>query len=110
MGQLPANLSLAKTIRRVRNQINQAPPDPQSLSELIIPDSFQQYEGEKFLLIDTGADDPNRIIVFGRESYADWAHQVTHLYMDGTFKVGKRYLIHYLVLFLDLSVTVWSVV
>lgn len=89
LGKLPKNYVIAKAVNRARNELNQAPPDPQNCIELVIPDLYKQYNGETFLLIDTGADnpDPERIIVFGRESYQDWSHQVEKLYMDGTFVV-----------------------
>lgn len=78
---------MSQVIRQTRKQTSQAPPDPQTAAKLIIPEAYQHYNDELFLLIDTGMDDPARIIVFGRQSHEQWANQVDKLYMDGTFKV-----------------------
>ena len=86
-GQLPKNSVLSKRISRTRNEANKAPPDPQSRTQLVIPESYQMHDGKRFLLIDTGIDDPDRILVFGRQSHEQWANQIENLYMDGTFKV-----------------------
>lgn len=90
LGQLPSNYIITKSIQRARNEVNQAPPDPQVRTDLIIPQAYQMYDNQKFLLADTGIEDPNRILVFGRQSHGEWSNQVEKLYMDGMFKVGFR--------------------
>jgi len=87
LGQLPKANVMSQVVRQARKQVNQAPPDPRTVSELVIPDAYQHYNDELFLLSDTGKDDPSRIIIFGRQSHEQWANQVDKLYMDGTFKV-----------------------
>ena len=43
---------------------------------------------EHFLLIDTGPESvPDRILAFWREANLEFAEEVSHLYMDGTFKL-----------------------
>jgi hypothetical protein len=91
VGLLPKNAALGKAVRRARNDVNQVPSDPQNLRELVIPESYSLLNGERFLLIDTGVDDPKRILVFGRESHQEWSNQAKKLYMDGTFKVSYNY-------------------
>lgn len=45
---------------------------------------------EDFLLGDTEADDPNRILIFGRKSAGSWIGTVEKLYVDGTFSVAPE--------------------
>lgn len=71
-GALTAINSLKKTVRRVRCLNGpQMPVAPISLVDLVIPDTFKEYEVEpgqfeNFLLCDTGPG-LNRILVFGRQ-------------------------------------------
>jgi len=94
LGQLPKASTISNAISKTRKKNNHEKADPKSLEELVIPDSFRQYEGEEFLLIDTGADDSSRILVFGRQSHENWSAQVKQLYMDGTFKVNLIYIVN----------------
>jgi len=90
MGAMPKTAILTRGIQRIRVKAKKAPSDPKTVQELVVPKEYQYYgedEKENFLLVDTGADDPDRILVFGRESYEEWSHQIDKLYMDGTFKV-----------------------
>jgi hypothetical protein len=82
--------SLRKMVEFARNQRDAAPPDPQNLHDLVIPEKYKLYNqatGEKFLLFDSGPDIPQRILIFGRESVGEWAGQVENLFVDGTFKI-----------------------
>lgn len=85
--KLPKYNALRQVVQRTRNQTQQAPPNPATRDELIVPDFYARFEGQQFLLIDTGVGDKERILVFGKEDYATWAHQVKRIYVDGTFKV-----------------------
>ncbi len=87
-GQMPDMRSLKKMVRRKRNNVAGAPPVPQSLVQLQIPDAYQQYESEPgqfelFLLADTGPD-VHRILLFGREANLDTLEQSNTWYLDGT--------------------------
>lgn len=71
-GALTAIDSLKKSVRRVRCRNGpRMPVAPLSLVDLVIPDTFKEYEVqpgqfENFLLCDTGPG-VNRILVFGRQ-------------------------------------------
>lgn len=43
---------------------------------------------ENFLLCDSGEQDVNRILIFGRQSNGGWSNQVQKLYVDGTFSLA----------------------
>lgn len=93
MGQLPTRDAARKTIQRVRRQNAIFPPTPNSLAELVIPDRYTKYEAnegqeELFLLGDTGPDDQNRILLFGRDSYRAWSNEMDEVFMDGTFTLS----------------------
>ena len=93
MGQMPKKDANRKVIQRIINQLAMAPANPKNLSELIIPDEYRSYEPvpgqqELFVLGDTGQDDANRILLFGRESHLRWSHQMDEVFMDGTFSLA----------------------
>uniref|UniRef100_A0A1I8BS26 MULE domain-containing protein n=1 Tax=Meloidogyne hapla TaxID=6305 RepID=A0A1I8BS26_MELHA len=92
LGQLQNKSALRKIIKRRRNQQQNAPPNPENRSILIIPDNYRRYESEpgvfeQFLLADSGEGDADRILVFGRESFQEWSHLIVELYIDGTFLI-----------------------
>jgi hypothetical protein len=69
-GRLPNIGAMRKLIRRKRNEIQAAPPNPTTLEELVIPESYSLYtvqDGvqENFLLADDG-EGLHRILIFGR--------------------------------------------
>ncbi|XP_018496459.1 uncharacterized protein LOC108864739 [Galendromus occidentalis] len=43
---------------------------------------------ERFLLGDSGVGDEKRILIFGRESAAEWVGYVQRIYVDGTFSLA----------------------
>lgn len=58
MGQMPSKDTNRKVIQRIRNQLAMALPNPNNITELIIPDEYKVYEPvpgvrESFLLGDT---------------------------------------------------------
>ena len=69
-GALPAMYSLKRTVQRKRLAVVAAPPNPQSLSDLVIPENFTRYEREpgqweNFLLFDSGRESgQNRFLIF----------------------------------------------
>ena len=62
--------SLKRTVHRKRLAVVASPPNPQSLSDLVIPENFTRYEREpgqweNFLLFDSGREsEQNRILIF----------------------------------------------
>lgn len=92
-GKMPNSEATRKMIQRARNQLHNAPHNPESLQALVIPDDFQLYEPtpgneERFLLKDTGRQDPDRILVFGRASHVIWTHLMDQIFIDGTFSLS----------------------
>ena len=92
-GVLPRMDSLKKTVRRTRNEAQQAPCNPVNLFDLEIPDRYKIYKGcdgreEEFLIADSGPS-ANRILVFGRKS---WVREILCgsdiWYADGTFNLA----------------------
>jgi len=64
---LPKLNSLERTIRRVNNEEDTSPPNPKSLSDLVIPQKYQLTNDEKpFLLYDSSPGE-NRILLFSTE-------------------------------------------
>ena len=97
LGQLPSVNALRKQIQRKRSKQQQAPPNPNTREDIIIPIEYTRYEYmqgqfENFLLADSGEEqpDPNRILLFGRNYSGTWSHQMRELFMDGrpAFKHG----------------------
>lgn len=90
-GAMPNRDAIRKLIQRKRIDIHAPTINITNLSSIQIPPSLQFYTStpeaqERFLLIDSGQDDPNRFLVFGKASNIQWAHQMSKVYMDGTFK------------------------
>ncbi|KAL3094696.1 hypothetical protein niasHT_029963 [Heterodera trifolii] len=85
-----------KVIQRLRRDEDAPLAEPLNLEQLVIPNAFRIYkrteiDEEQFLLADTGVfqihgqSGPQRIIIFGRASTADWTHEMKDIYADGTF-------------------------
>jgi hypothetical protein len=94
-GQMPKKDAAKLMIRRTRNLVNVAPPQPVDRGSIILPDRYQTYEpvdgqSEQFLLFDTGVGDADRILAFGRESNGTWSHQMRKIYVDGTFRIAPN--------------------
>ena len=80
LGIMPQPAALKKTIRRVRNGIDQAPEVPENLRTLSIPENYRFYlqspeTSEDFLLSDSGPDSASRIFIFDRTSLRDFGRQ-----------------------------------
>nr|CAD2136316.1 unnamed protein product [Meloidogyne enterolobii] len=89
--ELPKLVNLEKTVGRKRFADGQ--PVPRFLSEIDIPENLRRTKtniSEDFILVDTGADDCNRIIIFA--SPTDVARLSTSdvWLCDGTFKNDQK--------------------
>jgi hypothetical protein len=91
---LPSKGALKKTVKRARKAVNQAPANPTSLNELVIPVEYTRIGDELFLLGDSVSGDFQftktskvpRILIFGKQSYQVWSGQMKTVFMDGTFR------------------------
>lgn len=89
--QLPPERYIKKSIRRIRNQTDNLPKEPQHLRELIFPASFQNLaDGTTvFLLHDSGPESGNsRICVFGTQQNLKVLSESTSIFSDGTFSTA----------------------
>ncbi|KAB0799496.1 hypothetical protein PPYR_07376 [Photinus pyralis] len=90
LGRISSSMAMAKMVNRVRRKENVAPAIPDTRRGIEVPENYKQYEVsegvfENYLLMDSGNDDDNRILVFGREYNQTWAHDMRDIFMDGTF-------------------------
>lgn len=85
---LPKLSSLKRTIRRIRNEEDTSPPNPKSLSDLIIPQKYQLTNGgQPFLLYDSGPGE-DRILLFSTLRNLRLMENCKHWYADGTFSTS----------------------
>ena len=76
-GSMPAMYSLKRTIQRKRVALVAAPPNPQSLADLVIPEAFSGYEREpgqieQFLVFDSGRESgADRMLIFSTRRNLD---------------------------------------
>lgn len=94
-GRFPKQDVVRKVIQRVRNQVTAAPAQPINRASIIIPDNYRNYEytpgqTETFLIADSGENDANKILIFGRASTASWVGRVRKIYVDGTFSLAPK--------------------
>lgn len=91
--KMPKKDAVRKVIQRIRNVNHAAPPQPANRAAIIIPEEYRMYKispdnMEEFLLWDSGEQDENRILIFGRQSTGAWTNQIEKLYVDGTFSLA----------------------
>uniref|UniRef100_A0A6P7FYN1 Uncharacterized protein LOC114332088 n=1 Tax=Diabrotica virgifera virgifera TaxID=50390 RepID=A0A6P7FYN1_DIAVI len=88
---LPTYTASQRTIERVRKRTNQLYPNPATVADINIPVALQTTSRNmNFLLWDSGAEDPNRILMFGTQENLDILQQNRHWFVDGTFKVAPE--------------------
>ncbi|XP_018497035.1 uncharacterized protein LOC108864966 [Galendromus occidentalis] len=92
--EFPSRRTLAKVVNRVRKACAGAPALPTDRSRIFIPDEYA-YESapghsESFLIGDSGCGDEDRILIFGRQSVAEWIGLVEKIYVDGTFSLSPE--------------------
>ena len=60
--------NITKRIMRVRHKKVDYGPNPQSISDIIIPEVIKfSYNGEMFVYADSGFGDPDRVIILATE-------------------------------------------
>ena len=75
--------SVKCTIRRYKR--GALPKEPASLREMGVDDSWGQFEGQDFLLHDSGQEAANRVLVFGTAEGLRHLGRSSQWFMDGTF-------------------------
>ena len=93
-GQLPNTHALRKVIRRKRIHVQAPPPNPVTLTQLVLPQNsiYREYEYqpgqmEPFLVAD-GPHGPTNILILGRRSNLDLLERPRRWYIDGTFRIA----------------------
>ncbi|KII66875.1 hypothetical protein RF11_08087 [Thelohanellus kitauei] len=85
-GSLPSLQTIKKYVQRIRNRDSSILPNPQTLSQLIIPDIYKvSLSGEVFLIHDNNS--PRRTLVFASVRFIDALKNSDFWHCDGTFKV-----------------------
>jgi hypothetical protein len=82
--------SLKRLTQNIRVRAGVPASLPAVRASIILPDEYCSYEflpghNERFLLVDSGVGDPDRILIFGRESVREWIGLVPKTCVDGTF-------------------------
>lgn len=86
---LPEYRSSQRMIERQRKKHNVSYAAVNSIGDIDIPNSLKKtLRDEEFLLWDSGADDPKRVLMFGTSSNIDILQEHDHWFIDGTFKVA----------------------
>jgi hypothetical protein len=85
--------SLKRLTQKIRVRAGVPASLPADRASIILPDEYCSYEflpghNELFLLGDGGEGDPDRILIFGRESVREWIGLVPNIYVDGTFSLA----------------------
>ncbi|XP_050053383.1 uncharacterized protein LOC126549053 [Aphis gossypii] len=85
-GALPEISNLKHTLRRVRQRNDCAPPNPQSLFNLQIPERYTlTKDGKQFMQYDSGPSD-ERILIFFTGQNLELMGKYNNWFVDGTFK------------------------
>ncbi|CAF1092267.1 unnamed protein product, partial [Brachionus calyciflorus] len=88
---LPSISILTKKIERKRKNVYDYGKEAKKLSEVEINDKFKYTKsGKLFVLFDTGADDPNRIITLGTEDKIRLLNSEIIWFIYGTFEVSPQ--------------------
>lgn len=90
----PTKYAIKKMINRSRNDHNSTPAQPTKRMRITLPPQYQYYkyaddEEEPFVLWDSGAQDANRIIIFGRTSNKEWINKTQSLYIDDSIFINS---------------------
>lgn len=89
---LPLNESIRRNIR-LQRQIRHEHPNPIAIGEIpadLPREITETTTGERFLIFDSGVEDPNRILMFAGPNAVELMKESKHWFADGTFKVSPR--------------------
>ncbi|XP_059147899.1 uncharacterized protein LOC131935505 [Physella acuta] len=88
---LPSYNACQRVIERKRKLVLETYVTPRTVADIVIP-LHQQLtnRGSPFLLWDSGALDPHRILMFGTYDNLDALRVNSHWFIDGTFKVAPE--------------------
>ena len=82
---MPTKNTVKRDLRRKRQRL--LPPHPKTLAEITIEDEYRlTADGEDWIQVDTGPDDPQRIIIIAAKQSLQRLANADHWFMDGTFK------------------------
>ena len=86
--QLPGLNVMSRNIRKWRNRVVNAPAIPQNRTGFLIPESISKFpDNSKFLVYDSGVNDPDRILIFSSNYALKALASTPHIATDGTFKL-----------------------
>lgn len=88
---LPSYSASQRNIERKRKITREPLQNPGTVRDIVIPQALQTtLRGMPFMLWDSGAVDPNRILMFGSKENLDSLKTHQHWFIDGTFKVAPK--------------------
>ena len=91
VAMMPKCRSLQRTVERKRKLAGEPIAAPQTVVDIDILQRLRESSrGEKFLLHDSGADDPNRFFIFGTDDNIRLLQENRHWFADGIFKVSPH--------------------
>ena len=82
---LPKTEAIKRKVLRHRVNISE-PKNPETRTGFVIPEEYTKYLDEHFLRVDTGPDDPERILIFATDEGLADLKKYRHWCSDGTFK------------------------
>ena len=89
LADLPKVPAMKRKILRHRENKN-APKNPEKKTGFKIPEEYEKYLEEHFLRVDTGEDDPERILIFATDQGLMDLKTYRHWSSDGTFKSAPK--------------------
>ena len=81
---LPKVEAMKRKVLRHRENISE-PKNPEKRTDFDIPEEYTRYLDEHFLRVDTGSDDPERILIFVTDRGLMDMKKYRHYCSDGTF-------------------------
>lgn len=86
-GQIPNQQYLKRTVQRIKNIVEIAPPNPQFYMFIIQKEFKLTFDIGKFLLFDSGDNGSyeDRILLFSTEIFLEIIFNTDHWFSDGTF-------------------------
>ena len=79
---------MSRNNRKWRIRVVNAPAIPQNRTGFMIPESISKFpDNSKFLVYDSGMNDPDRILIFSSNYALKALASTPHIATDGTFKL-----------------------